>query len=143
MKYRQATVCDLDRIKILLKHNNLPFSDCDEQIDNFVVLENQLNLIAIGGIEIYGHHGLMRSFVVAQDQRSKGISKNMFNIIKEKAISLGVTSIYLLTETATEYFEKLGFRVIKRTEVPESIKNTKQYKELCPNSATVMKYNNE
>ena len=138
MKYRQATAADLVGIERLLKDNNLPFSDCSEHIDNFIIKEDKNNIIGIGGIEIYGCNGLIRSIVVTKIQRGKGIAKDIFQIIKEKAFGFGVTDIYLLTETANEYFEKLGFRAVKRTEVPESIMNTKQFKELCPSSAVVM-----
>jgi len=138
MKIRQATDADLVRIKGLLKDNNLPFSDCGEHIDNFILKEDKNNIIGIGGIEVYGCNGLIRSIVVSKNQRGKGVAKDIFKTIKEKSFDLGVTGLYLLTEDANEYFDKLGFRAVERTEAPESIMNTKQFKELCPSSAVVM-----
>jgi len=138
MKIRQATNDDLVGIEGLLKDNNLPFSDCAEHIANFIIKEDENNIIGAGGIEVYGSNGLIRSIVVAQNQRGKGIAKDIIKAIKEKSFDLGVTRIFLLTENANEYFDKHGFRAVKRTNVPESVMNTKQFKELCPASAVVM-----
>ena len=142
MEYRQATDADLAGIETLLKDNDLPFSDCGEHIDNFILKEEKNEIIGIGCIEIYGSHGLIRSFVVAREHRGNGIAKDILHIIKDKVFDSGVTGLYLLTETANEYFNKLGFKAVERSEVPESIKKTKQFNELCPSSAVVMYYEN-
>ena len=139
MSYRKATVADLVSIEGMLKDNNLPYIDCIDHIDNFIIKENNRKVIGLGGIEIYGSNALIRSIVVTKNQRGKGIAKDIFKIIKENACSLGVNKIYLLTETAMDYFEKLNFTKVNRTEVPESIMNTKQFKTLCPSSAIVMR----
>ena len=142
MEYRQATDADLAGIETLLKDNDLPFSDCGEHIDNFILKEEKNEIIGIGCIEIYGSHGLIRSIVVAREHRGNGIAKDILHIIKDKVFDSGVTGLYLLTETANEYFNKLGFKAVERSEVPESIKKTKQFNELCPSSAVVMYYEN-
>lgn len=138
MKIRQATDTDLVSVESLLKDNSLPFSDCGEHIDNFFLKEDKNNIIGIGGIEVYGSNGLIRSIVVTQDYRGKGVATEIMQTIKEKALYLGVKKLYLLTESANEYFEKHGFMAIKRTEAPETIMNTKQFRELCPSSAVIM-----
>ena len=76
MEYRQATDADLAKIEELLKDNNLPFSDCGEHIDSFIIKEIKNTIIGIGCIEIYGNHGLIRSIVVAQNHRGNGIAKD-------------------------------------------------------------------
>lgn len=138
MKYRQATKTDLVKIEELLKENHLPYIDCVEHIDNFIILEDKGKIIGMGGIEVYGCNSLLRSIVVERSKREKGIGKDIFKYLNEKAFDLGVTGIYLLTETAKGYFEKLGFSEVRRTEVPKTILKTKQFTELCPDTAVAM-----
>jgi len=138
MQYRQATKADLTEIEELLKDNNLPFSDCSEHIDNFILKEEKNKIIGIGCIEIYGRNGLIRSMVVAKNYRRSGVAKEILRTLKEKAFDSGVTDIYLLTETAIEYFKTVGFKALDRDDAPDSIKNTKQFNAICPSSAVVM-----
>jgi amino-acid N-acetyltransferase len=50
----------------------------------------------------------------------------------------GVEQVYLLTETAVNYFEKIGFSSVTREEVDERIKKTREFSVLCPDSAVTM-----
>ncbi len=66
----------------------------------------------------------------------RGIAKKIDKLIES---SLGINTLYLLlTESAIEYFIKLGFIIKDRAETPISIMETKQFKALCPSSAKVM-----
>ena len=49
----------------------------------------------------------------------------------------GIQSLWLLTETAAGYFEKLGYESIPRSAAPESIQQPAQFKDLCPASAAL------
>ena len=138
MNYREATAADLTAIKTLLNSSKLPSDDCDEHIGNFIVAEDRGEIIGTGGLEICGADGLLRSIVITPEYRGNGIAKNIYQQIEDRAYSLGVSTLYLLTESATEYFTKLGFVIKKRSETPKSIVHTKQFRELCPSSATVM-----
>lgn len=140
MKHRQATDGDLQEIKELLDCNNLPSDDCEEHIENFIIVEEKRKIIGVGGLEVYGNVGLVRSIVIESGYRGRGISKNIYNLIEDRAHSFGINTLYLLTESATDYFKKLGFVVQERQKVPKSIMNTKQFKELCPSSAMVMSH---
>ncbi len=138
MNHRKAINTDLQKIKDLLNSSKLPSDDCEEQIENFIVIEENNKLIGIGGLEIYDTVGLIRSIVVESKYRGSGIGKKIYRLIEAKAYTSGIKSLYLLTETATEYFENLGFKIKDRSEVPRSIMETKQFKEICPSSAMVM-----
>ena len=50
----------------------------------------------------------------------------------------GIHALYLLTTTAERYFPSFGFQQITRDEVPNDIRETKEFQEACPASATVM-----
>lgn len=138
MNHRQATTADLQTIKELLNIGMLPSDDCDEHINNFIVIEENSEIIGVGGLEICGAIGLVRSIVVEPKYRVRGIGRKIYRLIEDKAHGLGIHTLYLLTESATEYFEKFGFVVQERFDVPVAIMETKQFKELCPSSAIVM-----
>ena len=138
MNYREATDADLQIIKELLNISKLPSDDCEDHIKNFLVIEEKGKIIGVGGLEICGTIGLVRSMVVIPEHRGKGVAKNLYTLLEDRAHGLGIKTLYLLTESATEYFKSLGFIVQERSEVPVSVMETRQFKELCPSSATVM-----
>ncbi len=138
MNYRKAISADLNEIKKILMANGLPSVDFGEHLENAIVVEEKGAIIGLGGLEIGGDIGLVRSIVVIPSYRGKGIAKNIYRLIEDKAHHLGINVLYLLTESATEYFQKLGFAVQQRAEIPIAVMETKQFKELCPSSATVM-----
>ena len=138
MNYRQAINTDLKQIKELLKMSRLPSKDCEEHIKNFIVTEEKNKIVGIGGLEIYGPLGLVRSIVVKADYQNRGVAREIYQLIESMAIRSGVKELYLLTENAAEYFKKLGFSAQLRAKTPPPIRETRQFKELCPSSATVM-----
>lgn len=138
MNYRKATLADVPKIIELLKLGNLPPDDCKDHLEHFLVVEENEKVIGAGGLEICGSEGLVRSMVVAPEHRGRGIAQNLYRLIEGKAHESGIKTLYLLTESAAGYFKNLGFNVQERSEVPVSIMETRQFRELCPASATVM-----
>ena len=138
MNYRNASIADLEQIKELLSSSKLPSDDAADHIDNFIVYEEERIIIGVGGLEAYGTTGLVRSIAVKPKNQKKGIGKSIYKSIEHKAYELGLNTLYLLTESAVEYFAKLGFIVKERTDIPVSVMNTKQYKALCPSTAILM-----
>ncbi len=138
MNHREAAHTDLQTIKELLNISKLPSEDCEEHIGNFMVIEEKEKIVGVGGLEICGAIGLVRSIAVAPEHRGKGVAKQIYKSIENKAHGLGINTLYLLTESTAEYFKKLGFIIQERSEAPLSVMETKQFKELCPSSAKVM-----
>jgi len=138
MNYRDAVVQDIEQIENLLKKYNLPVNDIMEYIDNFVVSEQGNNIIGVGGYENLGEIALIRSIAVAQEYRGESVGVNIYHLLEKKIIHIGIKEAYLLTETAADYFKKIGFTIIKRTSIPEAVTITKQFKELCPSTAIIM-----
>ena len=138
MKYKQAYSSDLTKIIELLETYDLPTSDCKDHISNFIVAENKNTIVGVGGFEICGNLGLVRSFAVRQSDKNQGVAEQIFNLLKAKAKESGINQFYLLTTTASKYFKGLGFTNCNRDDVPNSIKATKQFNGLCPSSAVVM-----
>ena len=139
MNIRTASKADLQAIQGILKELALPFEDCDVHIDNFIVAEHAEEVIGIGGVEHYGDVALLRSIAVVKARRGEGLGETLYSEIESRAKSLNVKELYLLTETAEQYFKARGFHVVSREAVPAAIEQTQQFSSLCPASATVMK----
>jgi amino-acid N-acetyltransferase len=138
MNFRSAKIADIEDIAELLNTSNLPSDDFTEHLDNFIVSEEAQTIVGVGGLETHGPNGLVRSLAVKPKHQRKGIGKLIYKSIENKAGEIGLSSLYLLTESAEAYFTKLGFIVKDRSYVPVSIANTKQFKLFCPTTATVM-----
>ena len=138
MQYREALESDLQTITEILSVNNLPSNDCAKHLGNFVVFEANGEIIGIGGMELFRTVALIRSIAVTTEHRKKGLAKKIIKTLEDKAKQKGVKAVYLLTESAVLYFTNQGFSIKDRTNIPVSIMQTQQFKELCPASATVM-----
>jgi len=138
MRSRDAIKTDLPFIRLLLSNSNLPSDDFVGHIDTFVVIEENETVIATGGLEITGKEGLLRSIVVAPEYRRNDIAKKIYQLLELKAKRSGINMLYLITESAVNYFSNLGFFIIDRTDLPFPVMETKQFKELCPSTAIVM-----
>ncbi|MEW8506088.1 MAG: arsenic resistance N-acetyltransferase ArsN2 [Candidatus Thiodiazotropha sp.] len=122
----------------LLEMCNLPTQDCTEQIDGFILVEEEERVVAVGGLEVYGKEALLRSVAVVPDRRSAGLGKAICSELELRAAGAGVERIFLLTEDAVPYFLGLGFELVQREETPPVIQATKQFGSLCPSTAKVM-----
>lgn len=136
--YSFYTKNDLDEISNLLKENKLPYEDIRASKVRFITARIEDQLIGCIGLEHYGTEGLLRSFSVAQTLQNKGYGKALFNKLIEYSAENGIKTLHLLTNTAREYFLKNGFSVKGRSDAPDVILGTMEFKSLCPSSSTYM-----
>jgi amino-acid N-acetyltransferase len=127
------------QVENLLSAENLPIADLPDKLDDFVVAIRDNDIIGVAGLEIYGSYALLRSVAVRPDERNKGITWQLLKAIEELASKKRVKEIYLLTETAPEYFHLKGYRQISRNEVPAEVQRSSEFSHVCPQSAVVMK----
>jgi len=139
MKFRFALNNDLDSIESILEQSNLPHSDCQFHLDNFIVSESKGKIVGVGGFELYEAKALLRSVAVINEFRGQQIGDTLCSKLINRARSLGVEEMYLLTETAEKYFKNKGFQTLNREYTPDIIKQTRQFSGLCPSTATLMK----
>jgi amino-acid N-acetyltransferase len=131
---------ELEALKIFLRANQLPADDL--QLNNSVYLtyyNTDEVLVGSGGLEIYGNKALLRSLAVSPEIRGQQLGKQIVSDLLTKAKGIRMSEVYLLTETAFYFFHKLGFEELKRDEVPEQIRSTTEFSQVCPSSAHVMK----
>lgn len=129
----------LDRVLIFLKDIGLPHHDITlEKSLMFSYLDDDGNIVGTGGLEFYGPYALLRSVAVRKDLQGKSIGKTIVNDLLRKAGEQKVTAIYLLTETAHDYFSRLKFRDVERNDAPEEIRSSSEFSNVCPASAACM-----
>ncbi len=136
--FRAATPLDTQAIEALLSIARLPADGIDVNPENFSVAAENGTLVGVAGFEDCGNIGLLRSVAVLPEYRNRGIAAELCRRVMAQARQSGIAALYLLTTTAQGYFSKLGFAAINRTETPEAIRETQQFRELCPDSAIIM-----
>jgi len=122
----------------LLEQHNLPTSDIDDDKLLYLLMNGE-DLIGTAGLEVFGNSALLRSVSVVKAQQGKGYGKLINNAIEQYAREIGIDCIYLLTTTAKDFFERQGYSVMDRNDVPEAVKQTAEFASLCPATAVVMK----
>jgi N-acetylglutamate synthase-like GNAT family acetyltransferase len=126
-------------IQELLLQNKLPVEDLETGKQTFWIVEDGENIAGAIALEPYGAYGLLRSMATHENYRNQGIAALLVQALLTEARHSGIKEIYLLTETAETYFSKKGFKKIHRDDVPEDIKQSKEFSHICPSSAIVMK----
>jgi len=96
-------------------------------------------LVGAIGLEMYGSYGLLRSLAVHPGFRNKNIAGKLVEQIEKLTVAEGLKSIFLLTETAQNYFSRQGYHIINRSEIPAEIQQSSEFSHVCPQSAIAMK----
>ncbi len=123
----------------LLQAQGLPVSDItDEHLEHFFFVGSDGSPTGLVGLELYGTDALLRSLVVAENVRSKGLGSALIDHAEQYAASKSVRSIYLLTTTAEAFFKRLGYERIERSKAPPTIERTREFAGLCPASSAFM-----
>lgn len=135
---RPARPEDQDAVVGLVASAGLPTSGVEIGSAEFVVAEYGGRIVGVAGLETYGTDGLLRSVAVAEDWRGRGLGGELTRAILEGARRRGLTDLYLLTETAADFFARFGFRPIRREDASEAVKASEEFRDLCPVSSTVM-----
>ncbi len=58
--------------------------------------------------------------------------------LEERARNCGLSELVLLTQTARDFFEWQGYRLIERSRAPASVQDSEEFRSLCPSSAFCM-----
>ena len=137
---RAATPNDWNAVAALLSASSLPLDGVREHLNQFVVADHPASGIAgCAAVERYGDAGLLRSVAVASSERGKGTGEALVRRCLADARAAGLGTVVLLTTTADRYFPRFGFEVVDRASVPESVRESAEFRGACPASATVMR----
>ena len=138
---RTATRGDLPAIERLLVSSKLPTAGVAEALGGFVVAESKADkrIVGVVGLEhCCREYALLRSTAVDPEWRGTGLGRRLVTHAIAEAESRGIKALYLLTTTAELYFPTFGFVKTERDAVPEEVKQTVEFRDACPASATVM-----
>lgn len=138
---RAATTKDLPEIERLLVSSGLPIAGVAETLRGFIVAESERDkrIVGVVGLELCcDEYALLRSTAVEPEWRGTGLGRRLVEYVIADAESRGIKALYLLTTTAERYFPSFGFVKTQRDAVPDEIKQTVEFREACPSSATVM-----
>ena len=123
----------------ILTDAKLPADDVAENLNaSFYQCRSGSEIAAVIGMEVYGDVGLLRSLCVLPAFQGARLGTAMVTFVEAKAKAEGVSSLYLLTTNAVEYFNKLSYAEIDRASVPEVVKQTTQFSSICPSDAACM-----
>jgi amino-acid N-acetyltransferase len=87
---------------------------------------------------LYQEFALLRSVAVKAAFRKQEIALKLTRAALDLAKHHKVTNVYLLTETASTLFSKIGFTHIQRSDVPEDIRRSAEFTTLCPTTCMAM-----
>lgn len=138
LNYRLAAAGDRPAVERLLRSAGLPCEDLAASGVVLLVAASDQEVLACVGIEPRGRQGLIRSLVVAQAARGQGWGTALAQGAESLAAANGLSTLYLLTNTAEKFWTRRGYRVVARDEVPAAIQASAEFASLCPSSATCM-----
>jgi len=136
-----ARLRDLDAIRTLLASEELDFSPVeDEDLVSFLVLRNENGFVGCVSLEVFGEEAILSSLAVDKDARGGGYGWMLADAVVQTAKKRGVKRIYLLTETASDFFAaKLGFRVVDLSTVAPAVAEAKTFRSQADRSPVAMR----
>ena len=135
---RTATRRDAEAIRTLLELNSLPTADLPTAQPEFIVAHEGATLVGAGALQCVTESVLLRSVVVHAEHRNFGVGRLIVEELERRARAEGFTELVLLTQTAQRFFENQDYRVIERGRARDGIKNSEEFRSLCPDSAVCM-----
>jgi amino-acid N-acetyltransferase len=131
-----AASTELPEIVSLLAAAGLPVADlaADGQVE-FLVARLGQRVVGVVGLERFGEFGLLRSLAVSKPHQGLGLGLALTQALEEHAASTGMSSLVLLTETASEFFRRHGYQVVPRDQAPLAVLASSEFRSLCPQSA--------
>jgi amino-acid N-acetyltransferase len=136
---REGEAADLTAVRALLEASNLPTADLTAHHASwFLVAVARDVVVGTGAVEPCGSFGLLRSLAVRPDRRGQGIGRQLVTECEARADEARLRGLYLLTTTARHFFRALGYDELETWELPEAIRETEEYRTLCPETASAM-----
>jgi amino-acid N-acetyltransferase len=134
-----ASSADFDAVTRLLSDGHLPVADLEAHLDAFLLAKIESMVVGSVGLESYGELALLRSLCVAAPHRGQGLGFSLVSAVAARAAAQGVRELYLLTTGRAPYFANQGFQPVLREHAPREIRNTVQFRSLCPGTAVCMR----
>lgn len=136
-----AAATDLPAILALLDQTDLPPDGLADHLSTTLVARDEEAIIGSAALEVYDEGALLRSVAVEPSYQGQGIGQQLTQAVLSLAKEQGIRVVYLLTETAGDFFPRFGFQTVARQDVAPSVQQSVEFTTVCPTSALVMVVN--
>ncbi len=140
VEIRAAAASDLGTAKEWLAAAGLPTDDLSiPHMDAFLFASERSTPVGMIGVQKYSEIGLLRSLIVDEKCRGKGLGAHLVAALESKVAAGGITELWLLTIDADPFFSRLGYEVKQRHDAPTAIQSSAEFSSLCPGDAVLMR----
>lgn len=133
-----ASDTDIPALLALLERSGLPREGFLDHKASALAARLGDQVVGSVELELYGAAALLRSVAVEASLRGQGLGQRLTRAALDLARRRGVKQVYLLTETAGEFFPRFGFRSIARSAVDPAVQQSVEFTSACPASAQVL-----
>lgn len=105
------------------------FETINNSIDDFIVIENENEVIACAGLKVYQHEevGEIYALVVNKAFHNTDTSSKLMRLLIDKASGMGLSSIFALSKYGGRFFFRFDFNEAKLSSLPESRQKSYDY----------------
>jgi amino-acid N-acetyltransferase len=129
---------DLRAVLALLERSGLPPEGLSEHFATALVARSGDAVVGSAALEVYGRAALLRSVAVDGALRGQGLGQRLTRAALDLARQQGITTVYLLTETAGDFFPRFGFHPTERAAVDVAVQQSVEFTSACPASAQLL-----
>jgi len=138
---RLATANDLNDIVKLLAKGKLNHEGIAQHVEHFLVVEKGGEVVGTAGWEKIGQdYGLLRSLALDASVWNTKVVLDLLQILLKTAEEKAVQEVFLLTGSAVELFEWVGFQSVNPEEIPREVKQSSHFQQAKVRLSTVMRY---
>ena len=129
---------DLAGLLSFLEEVRLPPDGLEGHLSTALVARRGEELVGCAALEVYEGAALLRSVAVLPGLRRLGLGAQLVWSCLDMARRSGAVQVYLLTETAADYFKRFGFEMTERAQVHPAVKQSVEFTEACPEDVQAM-----
>ena len=138
IEIRSASSADLTPARALLIASALPLDGFPDNPEYVWVAADREYVVGVVALELFPDGALLRSLAVQQGVRGQHLGRQLVAAALDDVRRRDLGVVYLLTTTAESFFRRLGFGIVARDEVPDSLLGSVEFRSACPATATAM-----
>jgi amino-acid N-acetyltransferase len=139
MRIERAAPTDAAAVLALLEAAGLPLEGAADALALGVVAREDGAIMGAAAVERHGEAGLLRSVVVAETHRGTGVGRELVRAAEALAREAGLRELYLLTETAADWFARLGYEAIPRERARAAVGGSVEFTLVCATTGVPMR----
>ena len=137
--FKMVSLLERPEMEDPLLSRGLSINDFTTACKMFVFKQHE-EIVATGGMEVYGDSVLFRSIAVLEQLEGNGLGGKMVGELERLARDKKAKGVYLVTEGSDSFFEHFGFEPVLLEEVPEYMQgHCNQFNGGCPPDAIIMR----